>query len=80
MGVSGPPTQFTNHLHSQTSVLDVCKWYGASEVVLLDTGVASLCRHGVTAIPAWSRNVHADHVPEVPLQGPPMVVWRSRWR
>lgn len=60
--------------------LDVSKWDSACEVVLLHAGVAPLCCHGVAAIPSWSRNVHADHVPEVTLQRAPVVVWCPRWR
>lgn len=58
-----------------TSILDVCKWDSSCEVVLLDTGVAPLCCCWVAGIPSRSRDVHADHVPEVTLQRPPVVVY-----
>ena len=62
-----------------TQCLDVRERDGASEVVLLDAGVATLggCGggggpRGVPAVPPG--DVHADHVPEVPLEGPAVVV------
>lgn len=59
------------------SVLDVCEGDSPAEVVLLDAGVAPLCRRGVPGVGARPRYVHADHVPEVALQGPPVVVGRG---
>lgn len=58
------------------AVLDVCERNSPSEVVLLDAAVAPLRRRGVAAVPPRARNVHADHVPEVPLQRSPVVVGR----
>ncbi len=62
------------------SVLDVCERDGSCEVVLLDTRVAPLCCCGVASFSSSSRNVHADHVPEVTLQRPAMVGRRPRGR
>lgn len=44
------------------------------QVVLLDAGVAPLGRRGVGRLPSRSWDVHADHVPEVTLQRPTVVV------
>lgn len=67
-----PSSQFTD----QTAVLHVSEWDG-SQVVLLDAGVAPLGCRGVSGLPSRSRDVHADHVPEVTLQRPTVVVQRA---
>lgn len=68
-----------SHPRIPTSVLNVRKWHRSTEIVLLDTGVAPLCSRRIGGIPSRSRNVHADHVPEIPLQSPSVVVRRSCW-
>lgn len=64
-----PSSQFTD----QTPVLHVSERDGP-QVVLLDAGVAPLGRRGVGGLPSRSWDVHADHVPEVTLQRPTVVV------
>lgn len=51
---------------------DMCEWYSSPKIVLLDTGVAPLRDTGVTRVTAG--DVHADHVPQVALKGPSVVV------
>lgn len=62
--------RFSVPVHRPGPVLHVSEGDGA-QVVLLDAGVAPLGRW-VGRLPSRSWDVHADHVPEVALQRPPV--------